>query len=406
MKTPLVPLLLLSLAGNAVLAYFVLRPAPTAGGPAVVAAAPVDPVRVAPAAGPAAPAASPVAAPVTWQVLKPDQSLHGLVANLRAAGFPPSVVRAVVSQMMTERLDGAGVDHLPFWKQNPGNPEYLAAQQQLSLQRREMLEELLGADARPSATMTPAMRERRYGQLSDEKIDRIETMTREYSDLRTKLFAERKTGDGQSLMATQAAVEQEMRAELATILSPAELEQYDMRSSTSANRLMSSLRGVDVNESEYTELFRAQKAFDAADPLRTGGAVSTDTMAQRNAAQDQLNEQARAVLTDDRFYEYLKAADSNYARIAQFTANHPTITPAMTYDLTRIEREYQSAMMAGSRNPAGGTSAQERMALLTAARTAYQEKVNTLLGPEIGAAYAQRNRPGGTTVIRTSPGGG
>jgi len=404
MKTLLVLLLLLSLAGNAALVFFSLRPAPTGDQPAAAVAASTQTTGVAPAApekpGPAA-SPSPAGSTVTpniWQTLKPDLDLHGLVANLRAAGFPPAVVRAVVGQMISERLAGTGTEHLPFWMQHSSNPEFLAAQQQQSAQHRDMMSELLGPDARPSASLDPATRERRYGSLSDEKIDQLDAITRDFNDMRSKLYADRKPGDVQSMMGTQMAMEQELRKELASVLTPAELEQYEMRSSQSASRLMGNLKGFDVNEAEYTALFRAQKAYDAVDPLRAGVATS-DAMVLRAAAQEELNEQARAVLTDDRFYEYLKGADSTYARTAQFTANYPAITPATTYELAQIERNYQAAMMAGARSSAGGAPSSERMALLTAARKDYQDRINTLLGPETAAAYAQRNR---SVVISTS----
>ncbi|MDI1248828.1 MAG: hypothetical protein PSV13_08200, partial [Lacunisphaera sp.] len=353
-----------------------------------------------------APAASsgPVGASVTpaiWQTLKPGSSLHDLVANLRAAGFPPAVVRAVVSQMVAERLSSPGLDDLPFWKKNFNNPEYRAAQEQMNTDRRNLLTELLGPDARPSAMMDPASRERRYGSLSDDKIDQIETINRDFNELRMKLFADRKPGDTQNPMAVQAGLEQEVQKDLAAILTPAELEQFEMRSSPSASRVMGNLKGLEVTEAEYTALFRAQKAYDSVDPLRTGD-MTADTMVLRAAAQEELNEQARAVLTDDRFYEYLKASDSTYAQTAQFTASYPAITPATTYELAQIERNYQAAMMAGARRSAGGAPSSERMAQLTAARTEYQDRINTLLGPETAAVYAQRNRTG---VISIAPAG-
>lgn len=411
MKNLLVPLFLLSLAGNAVLAFFALRPAPAADNPATAVAASIKTTGVAPGGSePAKPAVSTsptgsTVTPVNWQTLNPGRDLHGLVANLRAAGFPPSVVRAVVGQLITERLDGAGMEHLPFWKQNPSNPEFLTAQQQQFTQRREMLAELLGPDARPSASMDPVARERRYGSLSDEKVDQIDTITRDFNDMRSKLFADRKPGDAQGMMTTQLAMEQELQKELASVLTPAELEQYEMRSSLSASRLMGNLKGVEVSEAEYTALFRAQKALDAADPMRAG-VMTPDAMALRAAAQEELNAQARAILTDDRFYEYLKSADSTYARTAQFTASYPNITPAMTYELTQIERDYQTAMMTASQGGSGGAPASDRMARITAARNAYQEKIAALLGPETATAYAQRNRSGGTTIqpaVRIGP---
>lgn len=401
MKPLLATLLLVSLAGNAVLAIFALRQ--TAVSPPIApGAATLVPARA--SAPPVAPL--PVATdPATWQTLKPGANLHNLIGNLRQAGFPPSVIRAIANQMVSERLDSSGVEHLPFWKQNPNNPEYLAAQQKLSAQRRDLLVELLGPDARPSAALEPATRERRYGSLSNEKIDQVDAITREFSEMRTKLYADRKSGDTQGMMSTQAGMEEAMHKELATILTPAELEQYEMRSSSTAGRLMGFVKSVDVTEAEYTALFRAQKDFDAVDPLRLSGSAMGNSMIQRFLAQDQLNEQARAVLPDDRFYEYLKGADSSYARTAQFTANYPAITPAMTYELTRLERDYLSNMMTMSQAGAG-TPPADRVAQMTAARKEYQDKLNALLGSETATAYANRNRPGSITAgpaVRVGP---
>lgn len=407
MKTPLAALLVLSLAGNAVLAFFVLNaPAPTTKAPTtvVIATDTAKPTSLTVAA----PAAATTAAPVNWQTLKPGANLRSLIDNLRAAGFPPAVIRAVANQLVSERLNTGVMDHLPFWKQNLNNPEYLAAQQQLSTERRAMLDDLLGADNKPSVTMDPAVRERRYGQLSDEKVDQLEALSRDMNDLRSQLYANRKTGDMQGTMTAQQAAEKEQHAELAAILSPAELEQYEMRSSPTATRLMANVKDVEINEDEYAALFRAQKNFDAADPYRSG-VTTPDAAVKRYAAQAELNDQARAVLTDDRFYEYLKGADNNYARAAQFTASYPQITPAMTYDLTKLEQSYQAEMLASARTVGGvsGTPNMEQAAVFLAKRQEYQNKVNALLGPEAGEAYTKRNRPG-TTTTRTvvRPGGG
>jgi hypothetical protein len=409
MKTPLVLLLAISLAGNAVLAVLTLRSAnPTAPTPTATAGSAAAIAKNGAAATTTAAAKTIEVSPAVWQALKPNGNLKALVANLRAAGFPPAVIRAVANQMISEQVGGVGLEHLPFWKQNSNNPEYLAAQQELNTRKRDLYNDLLGDDARPSAALDPAMRERRYGQLPDDKIDRIENLNRDIGDLRNKLYAERKNGDFQSVMSAQAAAEQEQRAELASILTPAELEQYEMRSSPAANRVMSNLKGVDVTEDEYAALFRAQKAYEAADPMRAGGVVNQEAMVARAAAQDQLNAQARAALPDDRFYEYLKSADPSYARTAQFTATYPDVTPAMTYQVAQIDRAYQTAMMSLARTSTNnGTSipSAERMAQLMAARKDYQDKLATVLGAEVATAYTQRNRNGAvttTTVARPS----
>ena len=66
----------------------------------------------------------------------------------------------------------------------------------------------------------------------------------------------------------------------------------------------------------------------------------------------------------------------------------------MTYDLPRIEREYQASAVALARNMSGRTPSPDRIARALAIRKDYQEKLNLLPGPEVATAYAQRNRPG------------
>ncbi|HVZ65959.1 MAG TPA: hypothetical protein VG936_15440 [Lacunisphaera sp.] len=399
MKYPLVPLLVLSLAGNAVLAFIAFRAPAPASAPAP-AAQPATAAAVAPAIR-TAPIETPPP-PVNWQTLKPDANLPALVGRLRASGFPPRIIRAMVAQLIAERGDNGAIDHLPFWKQNPNNPEFVAAQQEQSNRRRDMLKDLLGDDARPSVTMDPAARERRFGSLPDDKVDQVEALVQDYGQLRMKLMAERKPGDAAGAMAAQFAAEQEQHKELASILTPAELEQYEMRNSLSATKTMTAVKDLDLTEAEYAGLFRAQQAFDNNDPLRAG-TMSPDGMVQRNAAQDVLNEQARAVLTDDRFYTYLQGADPAYARNAKFMADYPTITPATTYELTRMEREFQAQGIALMRDG----SPMDHMAEAMTLRNDFQSKVNTLLGPEVGAAFMQRNRlGGGSAPSRRNAGGG
>jgi hypothetical protein len=410
MKSSLVVLLLLSLAGNAALAFLALRPAQTPAPAAPVAAAPTGapaPVIAAPVAAPVA-AVAPTPAPASWQALQSGHDLQDLVARMRAGGFPPSVIRATVRQLISDRMDRSAIQRLPFWKQSPGNPEYQAAQAAISAKTREQYEALLGSDALPAASLDPVSRARRYGNLSDEKINQIEAMNRDYGELGSQLYAQRRSGDMQTVMAAQTTMEEDRRKELATLLTPEELEQYELRSSPASSRVSNNLRGVEVSEQEFAALFHAQKAFESADPMRTGQNINSDAMAKRNQAQDTLNEQARGVLGEERFYEYLKSADPAYSRAAQSMAAHPTVTPAQTYELVRLEREYQASTMALGRNATGGNQ-QTAMATMQALRTEYQNSVNAVVGEEAGKAFVQRNRAGGTTVISTGtvrPSGG
>lgn len=386
MKFLLGALLALSLAGNIALAYLVFSPAPARPAAPSVLATRADPPSVPTAASPAAAASarpSASAAGAQWHSPRSNQDLHALVADLRSAGFPGPVVRAVVNQLLAERYAALQPEAgQPFWKRSSSSPELIDAQQALNREKQKETDALLGPDARPSAVLDAATRERRYGRLNDEQVDAVVKIEHDYNDVRTKLNALRENGAPgiNNLMQQLAALEKEKAADLAAVLSPAELGQYEMRNSPSASKLIQNLGKVDLNEGEYAAAFRLQKAFDEANPQQA--VISSATFAQRQAATLALNEQMRALLGEERFYKYAEAADFAYANVARFTAKYPAITPAMGYQVYQLQAELQGALTSGGRASTPAQS-QEIRALVEN----YNQRLNALIGPEAAEAY-------------------
>src|SRR4029434_183046 len=54
----------------------------------------------------------------------------------------------------------------------------------------------------------------------------------------------------------------ERRAELAKVLAPEEVEEYEMRTSNLGSSLRSSLEGFNVTEEEYRKIFRIRKEIE------------------------------------------------------------------------------------------------------------------------------------------------
>ena len=141
MKPLLFVLLAASLIANVALVVLSRRSAP----PASAVSTPTL------AAGSSAPAAAPNQSggstvttrpiPQAWAGTRTDQDLHRLVAGLRTAGYPPAVIRAIISQLLTERFasrqPNAGQ---PFWKRNLPTPETAAAQAALNNERQSLFE--------------------------------------------------------------------------------------------------------------------------------------------------------------------------------------------------------------------------------------------------------------------------
>ncbi len=327
---------------------------------------------------------------ILWSAPKSPQDLPSIVANLRAAGFPPSAVRAIINQLLNERYDPSTLTaNLPFWKRSYPSPELVAARQKMQDERTAQFEALLGADARPSAALDPKQRKQRFGDLPDDKVDAISRIEQDYSGISSLATAEAK-GDMTLSMEQRRVLEKEKLADLQALLTPDQLEQYQMRNSSSAHSVKSAVSKIDLTEVEYAELYRAKKQFDEQTPQLT--TFSAELWAQRTAKQQVLNEQARATLGESRFYTYLAASDYLYAQVAQLSKKHPSVTPAVSYQLYQLQTEAQQAMStigADKSVPAG-----QRGSATQAMMTAYAGKLNALVSPEVAEAY--KKSPGGS----------
>jgi transcriptional regulator with XRE-family HTH domain len=312
------------------------------------------------------------------------------------------VVRAVVNQLLNERFaprqPNAGQ---PFWKQSAPTPETVAAQNALNQERQALFEALLGPDARPSAVLDEAARQRRYGSLADEKIDAVARIERDYSEMTAETWAKRRGNiaiSTDTMMETQRLMEQEKLADLATILSPEELAAYERRNSPSARNLMNGLHNVEITEDEFARLFEAQKSFDEAHAIR--GTMDQQTYMRRLAGQRSLNEQVRAVLGEDRFYPYVEGADRNYAQVAQAFAAFPSVTPSAAYQVYGLQTELQALMI---RNPNDGPPSPERIAEMRTTVEAYNQRLESLVGAEAAEAYRKQGAGRMFTSFRNPP---
>ncbi|HEY8995720.1 MAG TPA: hypothetical protein VIM71_13715 [Lacunisphaera sp.] len=324
-----------------------------------------------------------------WHAPKSEQDLHRIVADLRAAGYPPDLIRAVVNELLKEhfasRDPNAGQ---PFWKRNVQTPESFAAQSALGNERRALFEALLGSDARPSSMMDADSRERRYGTLSDDKIDALAKIERDYGEMSAEAWAKRRgnmTTNMEATMQAQQLMEKEKMADMAAVLTPEELAQYEMRNSPSAHTLINNLRNVDITEAEYARLYQAQKTLDEANPQRA--TMDQNAYLQRQTAQMAFNEEVRTLLGESRFYSYLEGADHNYANVAKALTAYPTVTSAVSYQVYRLQNELQLTMAQASR---GGAPSPEKMAEIRTTMESYNTRLETLIGVEAAAAYRKQ----------------
>lgn len=321
--------------------------------------------------------------------------------QLRALGMPDDVVRSVIRAMVGKRMADIqksitnAQTNGAYWRTGPGgyfNFGGMTKEQRLQLRdasraATKQLEELMGPDP-----MDPGAN--RFAFLPPDKAAKARELERDYSDLRMQIMAEtegfRLPTDEEKI----AFLEKEQRKDLAALLSPEELEAFDLRNSSTANRLRSQLRNMDISESEYKALYAAQKAFDDKVNSRAGrtpGDSPTpagDQGQARAQAQQQLYAEMKATLGEERFNAYLRSQNGEY-RTLEAAAKRFNL-PQTTVDQVFSARDQTVAEAQRITNDAN-LNPDQRRAALSALADQIRTQVRTSLGNDIADNYLKTN---------------
>lgn len=361
-------LLTLSLAANAALLFFCGRgdstslPSPTVA-PAVVAK-------------------NPALDPLLWPNLAtPD--LPALLARLRAAGFPPSIIRAVVTAQVEEEFAArrekiTGPErNLPPWKVAlaEADPARRDALEALASEKRDRVKQLLGADATaPNPTMI-ALQRHQFGHLSPEKFARATALQRDYDELRGEAM---RSSTERERLERFALLDKEQHIDLAKILTPAELETYDLRASPTARRLRANLDLFAPSEAEFLKIFRLQNPYDAQ-LTPSSEEPSPALIDQRIAAQQRLNAQIAAALGPERAADYQRSIDPTFRQVTRI-ATRLDLPPSVATTVWQTQQDFEKQFAATASDPA----------LAPAARTARQQALRAEASAQVAAALGPR----------------
>jgi hypothetical protein len=315
-----------------------------------------------------------------------------VAARLQAEGFPPSLQRAILAALIAEKFAARHkelaqlVSTQPWWYQLNGSPigsKIIALRQQINREEKDALEQLLGADAGVTDYQR-ARRPRQYGDLPAGKMNEIERLNADYAELMQEV-----RNASQNILlpedrAKLAFLEKEKRADLLKLLTPDELFEYDLRSSQSANVLRSQLTAFNPTEEEYRALFKLQSAFDAQYP--SPELLTPEQRRERSEAQQKLTDQARSVLSPERFAEYQQKTDQAYIQTNSLVTRLQLPT-TLTADLVAVQKE----MMKRAQDTRSDRSlnAEQRNAQLGTLQNEAKVRVTALIGENNLPVYRQ-----------------
>lgn len=320
-------LLRLSLAANVILAAFLL-----AGILASFSASSTSGTARPPSVSAPTARKIPALTPAIWSGLldasKADNNddLKTLAARLRAAGFPPDAILAVVRAELHERFrprrNAIRLPEVtkPYWRQRDWllsgtDPATHDARRALDREEHRQLRAILGADAELDPTSETSEFRRTMPGLGEDKIRAAGALLSAYQEHLEDQPDVLLPGD----RARQLAYQRDLHAQLAAVLSPSELEAYDLRASDTAESLRDDLSAFHASEQEFRTLFHLRQEFDLA-----WGYADYQTTAEqrqaRTAAEDQLDNQIKAALGPDRYADYQRATDSGYQQTSTLAA--------------------------------------------------------------------------------------
>ena len=271
---------------------------------------------------------------MNWRLLESTNYVT-YIDNLLAFGCPDETVQDIIiadiAKLYAQRRAElrARLQPYKFWQTldpvngSPATPELQQGLNALEKEQRDLVRELLGVDLRKEMAIYTGEDDydaEDYSFLPAGKQESVRTVADKYDDLEQEIYSRSR---GLMLDEDQEAIKQlqrQRRAELATVLTPEELDEYDLRHSETANNMRTQLAGFQPSEDEFRRIFRLQKTFDdnfeQAFDARDDVATEAKARAQQDA-QAALNAEVQKILGPERFAEYQRAQDMDYRALLQ-----------------------------------------------------------------------------------------
>jgi hypothetical protein len=273
------------------------------------------------------------APPKLWTLLD-SGDLKTLMARLHAAGFPPEVVRGVIEMRLNRQFRERyhEMEEGPYWKPRrswtrEAQVEYAA----LTRERNQLRHQLL-SDPWLQSDDVSAYDQARTGRLPREKIELLRQIEDDYTEMTQQITSAANNilldEDRQKL----ALLQKEKLADLAAVLSPAELEDYQMRTSPVAVQLARRIGDFQPSDSEFFAIYQAYRSLSD----RFGNAsFSNMDMRALEGERAGLSDRIKAALGEQRAAEYIRKSDPAYAELVQLaaTAELPAGTAGEIFDI-------------------------------------------------------------------------
>jgi len=332
----------------------------------------------------------------------PDLAVY--IARLRLFGTPEKEVRDIIFGVVEAiyRPKRAALRPPPkmddgkFWERRrnfygPDSQMTKDQREQMRVLRKEetdLIKSLLGNDVYDQIAKdsgNPDFADKYYAFIPKELREKVQEIDGKMNEEKQDIYAANEGFFDSGSQADLRKIEKKYHDQLAAILTPDQLMEWDLRHSDTANQLKNDLSAFDPTEDEFRELFKYKQAMEDLNPPRDpDDDAPQPTPDQRKAMQDQqktLDDELAQTLGADRAKEYKLEQDYSYRNLIE--AGTPK------EDVFKLDDMKQQAQAAANKIRTDQTlTPDERTAALSAIRQETQSSMNDLLGDKMAKRYS------------------
>ncbi len=343
----------------------------------------------------------------SWALIEtPDYKKY--IASLRAVGCPEETIRDIIIADVNKNYARRGMAlqreqraKQKYWENDQnnhsGNPNSPWRQMQVwEKEKRALLKELLGPDILDEMEKNQMAMYgnwggyyaagKEWGFLPANKRDQARDLTEKFQQLQQEIYYKSKGDYGDETQAQLRALQKQKTAEMASILSPQEFEDYDLRQSQTAQNMRWQFKYFKASEEEYRKIFKLQKTFDEQYAGYNPDPDDREAQKKLQEASTALREGQKAAL-GDRGAAYARSQDYEYQELARLAGNAGLAPEAAdkVYDIKQAVQDEQTKL-----NSSKELTPEQRSAALKQIKSDAEKAVTQILGEKNYSKYRNR----------------
>ncbi len=287
-----------------------------------------------------------------WRQVE-SEDYRTYIANLRSVGCPEETIRDIIIADVNKlygarRSELIGGGRSKFWWQT-SEPLTTRAQvererqlKELDSEKRDLIVQLLGIDIDQELqkyALAENESSERLSFLPPGKREKVKSLLEKYHREHDALFNETEDPSAPPDWKKLKQLRDEREAELARLLSSAELQEYQLRNNETAENLRRSLVGFHPGAEEFREIFGLLKEHD--DKFAFMDPSDAAAHQQKRGELNQINEQLKNILGEQRYGEYDRSMSDEFQNLFRLTRQYdlPEESATKIFEKNKLLRE-------------------------------------------------------------------